>query len=429
MQIANQTFQAISFSNPTITKALCMLAVDILLYGSCSFYFANIYPGEYGRAASPLFFLERSYWSSARYNSIIDLEIPTAEESSDYIEKTDRSALDSPDAFGVVTAINLRKVYKTGGGWFGSAKKEVVAVDSINLHLHKGEIFGLIGHNASGKTSTVNMLCGLIKPTSGSVRIKIDNSFLDTSDPLSVQRFRANLGVCHQHDILFDALSPREHVRLFCALKGTCVEFGDLEMYIEGLLDDVSLVHKIDARVSTLSGGQKRALSIALSIIGNPGILLLDEPTTGIDVKLTDHMWRLLEEIKRDRVVLLTTHNMQEADILASRIGIVSKGKIQALGSSLFLKGRYSTGYEVVFDMVANESKRTVVKELVSQYFDEPKCQVRAEGLVFSLRATTSLPKFFKALNEAIVNGEWDFIDNVGVTATTLESVFLQIEE
>jgi ABC-type multidrug transport system ATPase subunit len=143
----------------------------------------------------------------------------------------------------------------------------------------QGQIFGVLGSNGAGKSTLLSMILGFIKPSSGSVVISIDGIPYDTSVPRQVDIIRSNIGVCHQHDLLFDQLTPKEHLEFHLALKNS--PLIDPSSYITQILSDVGLSAKSDSRTITLSGGQKRALSLAISLVGDPSILLLDEPTTG----------------------------------------------------------------------------------------------------------------------------------------------------
>jgi ABC-type multidrug transport system ATPase subunit len=171
------------------------------------------------------------------------------------------------------------------------------------------------------------------------------------------------MGVCPQHDILFQHLTVIETLRLYADVKGIIVSRADsaveekdakvhhdaalLESYLQHMLKDVHLQESSNQRVDTLSGGMKRKLSVAIALLGNPLVVLLDEPTTGMDVYTRRQIWRLIQESKQGHTIILTTHSMEEADALGDRIGIMSKGKMQAQGTPLFLKNRFSNGYRL----------------------------------------------------------------------------------
>ena len=153
------------------------------------------------------------------------------------------------------------------------------------------------------------------------------------------------IGFCPQHDILFDLLTPEEHLDLFYDFKG-----GDPELKhdeIDKLIRDVGLVPDRQKKSCSLSGGNKRKLSVCIALCANSRLVLFDEPTAGMDLGARRDVWQTLKNYKNDRIILLTTHYMDEADVLGDRIGIMDKGKLVCLGSSLFLKNRYGAGYKL----------------------------------------------------------------------------------
>ncbi len=193
-----------------------------------------------------------------------------------------------------------------------------------------GQIFALLGHNGAGKTTTVSMLTGLIESTEGSAEI-FGIDLFDKMDEV-----REFLGVCPQHNILFDLLTPQEHLEIFCDFKG--VESNTKKDEISKMLTEISLQDHKNSIVQNLSEGSKRQLSVAIALIGGSKLVMLDEPTSGMDLSSRRVLWNMLKKYKKDRIIILTTHYMDEADILGDRIGIMAEGKIVCLGSSLFLK-------------------------------------------------------------------------------------------
>ena len=163
----------------------------------------------------------------------------------------------------------------------------------------------------------------------------------------AISTLRTMTGVCPQHNSLFEVLTCREHLRFYGIIKGVGEEQIDAE--IEKSLSDVSLADQGDIVSSELSGGQKRKLSLAIALIGNPKVIFLDEPTAGMDPASRRHMWSMLKERQAGKVILLTTHFMDEADILADRKAFVKKGRLVCCGSSLFLKNKFGVGYHLTW--------------------------------------------------------------------------------
>ena len=224
----------------------------------------------------------------------------------------------------------LRKVYASGK----------IAVQNTHINFYQGQIFALLGHNGAGKTTTISMLTGLIEPTEGQANIEGIDIFQDMGE------LRKLLGVCPQHDVLFDFLTPEDHLRLFASLKG--MEASKIEDAVQKILVEIDLVAQKSQLAKTLSGGQKRKLSVAIALIGDSKVVVLDEPTSGMDTTSRRKLWDMLKKNKQGRIIILTTHFMDEADILGDRIGIMAEGRVQCTGSSLFLKKRYGVGYNLV---------------------------------------------------------------------------------
>lgn len=183
------------------------------------------------------------------------------------------------------------------------------------------------------------------------------------------------MGVCPQHDILFELLTTEEHLSIFYDLKGADPKLKKAE--IEKLMKDVGILDKRHALASSLSGGNKRKLSVAIALCGNSKFVLLDEPTSGMDLSARRQLWNMLKEYKKDRIILLTTHYMDEADILGDRIAIMTSGKVTALGSSIFLKSTFGVGYNLTV-VKANSDKNTSIMPYVFENLGD-KCIQQSE--------------------------------------------------
>jgi len=215
---------------------------------------------------------------------------------------------------------NVTKIYK-----------QTVSVNKLNLHIRAGEFFGLLGPNGAGKTTTIRMLTALNMPTEGN--ILVNGCRVHRNDT----RFKAEIGLVPQHINLEPELTVVENLRLHAMLYGIPPERARTR--IEELLAFAGLEEKAGAVVNTLSGGMKRKVLIARALMHNPKILLLDEPTVGLDVFIRRKVWDLIKSLNaRGITILLTTHYLEEAENLCSRIGLLKKGRLIMDGSPEELK-------------------------------------------------------------------------------------------
>uniref|UniRef100_A0A0U9HSY5 Putative ABCA protein n=1 Tax=Chrysomela populi TaxID=154003 RepID=A0A0U9HSY5_CHRPP len=274
------------------------------------------------------------------------------------------------------------------------------AIKGINLTIYEGHITAILGHNGAGKTTLFNILTGLTAPTAGTALI----FGYDVRDPDDMDQIRRMTGVCPQHDILFDNLSPREHLQFFAAVKG--IHPTGIESEVTKTLRDIDLTDKANAPAKHLSGGQKRKLSIGIAVIGDPKIIILDEPTAGVDPYSRRHMWSVLQNRRHGRVILLTTHFMDEADILADRKAVVSKGNIRCCGSSLFLKNKFGIGYHLTL-VLEGICKEQAINRLVKTHVSKAeKARRHGRELSFILphNAVEKFASLFSAIEQEINN-------------------------
>ena len=238
-----------------------------------------------------------------------------------------------PRTLPVVNAIevfNLKRSYRKRKGWFRSGET-VEAVRGINFSVPQGTIFGMLGPNGSGKTTTIKMLSTLLLPTSGVARI---GGFDVVEDEMAVRR---QLGVLFGGDRgLYNQLSARENLRYFGRLYG--LETSALRRRSDEMLDRVSLTDRADERVESFSRGMKQRLHIAKTLLHEPEVVILDEPSIGLDPGAQIELRQLISELVPRYTVLLATHDMHEADVLCRELAILDRGEIVAMGSPSHLK-------------------------------------------------------------------------------------------
>ncbi|MCS6953644.1 MAG: ABC transporter ATP-binding protein [Bryobacterales bacterium] len=222
----------------------------------------------------------------------------------------------------------LRKTYK-----------DVVAVDGVDLAVQAGECFGLLGPNGAGKTTTIEICEGLLEPDAGVVEV------LGLSWRNSARQLRQRLGVQLQDTQLSEKLTVEETVRLFRS-------FYHRGLAVEDVIALMQLEEKRKARLSALSGGQRQRLAMACALVGDPELLFLDEPTTGLDPQARRQLWELIDALKREgRTIVLTTHYMEEAERLCDRVAIMDYGRIIALGTPAELIASIGGGHVVEFSV------------------------------------------------------------------------------
>jgi len=232
-------------------------------------------------------------------------------------------------------AIQCRDLRKTYDG-------KVEAVRGLSLEIQAGECFGLLGPNGAGKTTTIEILEGLLKPSAGQVTI------LGRTWQQNPRELREWLGISLQETRLSEKLSVRETIELFAS-------FYDRPRPADEVLDDMQLIEKADAWVGKLSGGQKQRLAVATALVGNPKILFLDEPTTGLDPQSRRQLWDIIRHFQKSGgTVLLTTHYMDEAERLCDRLAIVDHGQIIAEGTPADLIERLGGHHVVEFEASSN---------------------------------------------------------------------------
>ncbi|MEF2838182.1 MAG: ABC transporter ATP-binding protein [Oscillospiraceae bacterium] len=203
--------------------------------------------------------------------------------------------------------------------------KDLTAVDKLHLEIKQGELFSLLGVNGAGKTTTIKMLSGLTKPTEGDALV---SGYSITKEPELVKRI---IGVSPQETAVAPNLTVQENLELICGIHGFSRE-KTMEK-IRELTDRFTLHSVLKRKAGKLSGGWQRRVSIAMALIGEPQILFLDEPTLGLDVIAKHDLWDLIRLLKGNTTIILTTHYMEEAEVLSDRIGIMKNGGLLAVGT------------------------------------------------------------------------------------------------
>uniref|UniRef100_A0A452QKV4 ABC transporter domain-containing protein n=1 Tax=Ursus americanus TaxID=9643 RepID=A0A452QKV4_URSAM len=313
-------FSSPKMENFDFAHVLGMFLFDAFLYGLVAWYIEAVFPGEYGVPKPWNFFLLRSHWFG---------ETPEEKKETRQFYETNGSKYFEAEPANLVAGIQIKHLCKE----FRVQNTTKIAVKDLSLNLYVGQITVLLGHNGAGKSTTLSILSGLYPATSGEVYI---NGY-DISQQMV--QIRKNLGLCPQQNLLFDYLTVSEHLYFYCVVKGMPRKARLTE--IDHMLAAFNLLDKRNAFSCSLSGGMKRRLSMIIALIGGSKVVILDEPTSGMDPASRRATWDILQQYKQDRTILLTTHYMDEADFLGDRIAIMVKGSLRCCGSSVFLKKIY----------------------------------------------------------------------------------------
>lgn len=421
------------FVVPPPYQALLFLCLDCAIWGLLSWYFNNIL----GEGALPWYFpFTKTYWGidkCTRQRKLHDASHGIVDDAGFLHEHGGGGNVSSVGASAAVedadecsaqrNLVEIANLVKVFGGTGPSccASAVNVAVNDVSFEIRRGEIFGLLGHNGAGKSTIINMLTGLVTPTSGSMTVA--GLPVDTM----LAEVRQMLGVCPQHDILWEELTALDHLLLFAQLKG--MSFLEAQDEARERLLMVGLWDVANDKVSTFSGGMKRRLSVAISAIGDPAFMLLDEPSTGMDPVNQKQMWKLVQKLKKDRCILLTTHSMREAEVLADRISIIAFGKICAAGTTVALK--HYEGLHYLVHVATQDTAENVdaLKSLVNSVIPGAPVTEKHDGAVKFLVAPNQvslIAPLLAKLEETRVSGS-KMVEEWGITETSLEDVFLSV--
>ncbi|XP_061353107.1 ABC transporter A family member 2-like isoform X3 [Gastrolobium bilobum] len=425
----------------TINDIYIWLLVTFILWFVLAIYFDNIIPNASGVRKSMLYFLNPGYWMGKggqkvkaphQEHSTPDDE-DVLEEENTVKQKLTEGVVDASVA---VQIHGLAKTYP-GARNIGCCKCKRTppynAVKDLWVNLEKDQLFCLLGPNGAGKTTAINCLTGITPVTDGDALI-YGNSVRSSTGMSNIRKL---IGVCPQFDILWDALSGEEHLQLFATIKG--LSPTSIQSITKTSLEEVRLTESAKVRAGSYSGGMKRRLSVAIALIGDPKLVILDEPTTGMDPITRRHVWDIIENAKRGRAIVLTTHSMEEADILSDRIGIMAKGRLRCIGTSIRLKSRFGTGFIANISFYGNNihhsppngdaistEQRDAVKQFFKNHLDVVPKEENNNFLTFVIPHDREalLTNFFAELQD---REEKFGISDIQLGLTTLEEVFLNI--
>uniref|UniRef100_A0A5F9C4S8 ABC transporter domain-containing protein n=1 Tax=Oryctolagus cuniculus TaxID=9986 RepID=A0A5F9C4S8_RABIT len=389
------------------THVLLMLLLDSSLYCLVAWYVEAVFPGKFGTPKPWYFFAMPSYWRGK------PAPVTQTRLAVGVPEKSVTGKVLQEEPTDLMKGIEIQQLYKV----FYKGRSEHIAVKGLTVNLYRGQITVLLGHNGAGKTMTCWMLTGLIPCSGGKAYI---NGYEISQD---MAQIRKSMGWCPQHDILFDNLTVAEHLSFYAQLKGLSPHKCPEE--VKQMLHVLSLEDKRDSRCRFLSGGMKRKLSIGIALIAGSKVLILDEPTSGMDAISRRAVWDLLQQQKSDRTILLTTHFMDEADLLGDRIAIMAKGELQCCGSPLFLKQKYGAGYYITL-LKTPRCNTEALSHLMYHHIPNAVLESSAGEEVIFILPRESVHRFESLFNDLELKQAELGIASFGASVTTMEDVFIR---
>ncbi|XP_043931302.1 glucosylceramide transporter ABCA12 [Protopterus annectens] len=415
---------------------LCwMILIDSGIYFIAGFYIRTAFPGQYGIAAPWYFPLKPSFWADCfgckkqkgTRTGLMFINIALQQETDLQHKKDDIYNISKniePEPQNLPVGISLHGLRKEFG--------RKIAVHNLNLNFYEGHVTALLGHNGAGKTTTMSMLTGLYGATSGSIFIYGNDIRTD------LDNIRQNMGVCMQYDVLFEYLTTKEHLLLYAQIKAPHWSKKELMDEVKKTLTDTGLYNHRHKKACTLSGGMRRKLSICIAFIGGSKTVILDEPTTGVDPYSRRSIWDIVTKKKKDRTIILSTHHLDEAEILSDRIAFLEKGGLKCCGSPFYLKEVFGRGYHLMLSKkyASPGTQREFDTQAVTKFIQKhmPDAQLKED---IGGELTYILPSFSEArpgayhslLTALDTNLSKLDLECFGVSDTTLEEVFLRLTE
>ncbi|XP_045142225.1 ATP-binding cassette sub-family A member 13 [Echinops telfairi] len=417
-------YQSLEQESMTFGWICWMILFDSSLYFLCGWYFSNLIPGTFGLRKPWYFPFTASYWKNIcglvekKYyknsSSLFFINESFASKGSS-LQHTEGSPGEGCPG---VTMVSVTKEYEPNK----------VAIRDLTLTFHRDQLTALLGTNGAGKTTIISMLTGLHPPTSGTIIINGKNLQTDLS------AVRMELGVCPQHNVLFDNLTVLEHLLLFASIKAPQWTKKELHQQVNKTLQAVELTQHRYKQTRTLSGGMKRKLSIGIAFIGMSQTVILDEPTSGVDPCSRRSIWDILFRYREGRTVIFTTHHLDEAEVLSDRIAILQQGRLRCCGPAMCLKEAYGQGLQLTLTKQPSvtelhDPKGIVrVTSLIQSYV--PQAFLKSSSgseLAYALPKNTDKASFTELFQDLDQNLHHLQLTGYGISDTTLEEVFLML--
>ncbi|XP_032422830.1 ATP-binding cassette sub-family A member 12 [Xiphophorus hellerii] len=434
IQWSNSYTSPIAGDTATFGFLCWFLLIDSLLYFLIGAYIRTVFPGKYGIPAPWYFPFKLSFWTDMcssfqtnksaskglLFSNIMQKNQPVFADSKGK-GKSSLSYEAGEDFSELPVGVALHGLTKMYG--------DKTAIQNLNVNFHEGHVTSLLGHNGAGKTTTMSLLTGLYPPTSGSIEV------YGRDMQTNIEKVRQELGVCMQYDVLFDYMTVKEHLLLYGQIKAPHWSQRELREQIRTILEETDLYAHRHKRVDTLSGGMKRKLSISIAFIGGSRLVVLDEPTTGVDPCSRRSIWDIVIQYKKNRTIIMSTHHLDEAEVLSDRIAFLERGGLKCCGSPFYLKDKLGQGYKLTLTkkIQSPEAERidsSDLKAFIQAHLPEARLKEAQRGdVVYSLPPfTSSNASSYRSLLTALDANLDDLqLGGYGVSDTTLEEMFLQL--
>ncbi|XP_057618599.1 glucosylceramide transporter ABCA12 [Chionomys nivalis] len=413
----------------------CLILADSFIYFFIAWYVRNVFPGTYGMAAPWYFPILPSYWKERFGCAEVKREKSNGLMFTNIMmQNTNPSAnKTSPDCAFPSNIEPEPKDLQVGVALHGVTKMygSKTAVQNLNLNFYEGHITSLLGPNGAGKTTTISMLTGLFGASAGTIFVYGKDIKTD------LNTVRKNMGVCMQHDVLFSYLTTKEHLLLYGSIKVPHWTKKQLHEEVKRTLKDTGLYSHRHKRVGTLSGGMKRKLSISIALIGGSRVVILDEPSTGVDPCSRRSIWDVISKNKTARTIILSTHHLDEAEVLSDRIAFLEQGGLRCCGSPFYLKEAFGDGYHLTLTKKKSPNLDTsaicdtaAVTAMIQSHLPEAYLKEDIGGeLVYVLPPfSTKVSGAYLSLLRALDKGMGKLnIGCYGISDTTVEEVFLNL--
>ncbi|XP_065219689.1 retinal-specific phospholipid-transporting ATPase ABCA4-like [Planococcus citri] len=386
----------------SLRSILTYFVLNIILNSIVVIYVSTVRPGRFGYGKHPLFFITAIFKFFRKRKKSIYMQ-DSDSLANQFIEPLDENEI----------GIQIQDLHKHFGYFIKHS-----ALKNVNLNIPRGEITVILGHNGAGKSTLLNAICGMSSKTGGELYQNIDGELRNT------HKLIGKLGFCPQHIIYFNYLTLEEHILFFGMARGLTQTKATREA--KYLLNVFEMQEKNSNFVYELSGGMRRKLGLLIALIGRPQILILDEPTSGMDVNSRRMTWDVLKKIKRNRIIIMATQDMEEADVVGNRIAIMHDGQIFCYGRSNFLKELFGTGYNLTLSKGYDFDEENTTN-LIQSVISSASVTSNTESTIdynLPLLGNNSFSTLFRFIEENMAALS---ITHIQMSCTTMDQVFLNV--